>query len=153
MRSFSKALRTNATEAEKRLWGVLRDRRFQGHKFRRQVPIGPFIVDFFCPVAKLVVELDGSQHADDPTDARRDAWLSARGYRVLRIWNNELTRKRDGVLEAIWAMVSETSPHPGAARHPSPSGGEGKTDAAPSLLPSPLEGEGASRSEAGEGTQ
>jgi very-short-patch-repair endonuclease len=87
------------------LWGVLRDRRFTDYKFRRQVPIGPFIVDFACFDARLVIELDGSQHAEDPTDARRDAELARRGFRVLRVWNNELTENRDGVLHAIWAVL------------------------------------------------
>jgi very-short-patch-repair endonuclease len=128
MRVLAKTLRANATEAERLLWGIVRDRRLDRHKFRRQVPIGPFIVDLFCPEAKLVLELDGSQHAEDPTDTRRDAWLKAKGYRVLRIWNNELTSNRDGVLEAIWTAVRDSSPHPGAARHPSPSRGEGKGD-------------------------
>jgi very-short-patch-repair endonuclease len=126
MRKFAKSLRAEATEAERKLWGALRGRRFEGFKFRRQVPIGPFIVDLFCPAAKLVIELDGSQHADDPSDARRDAWLRAQRYRVLRIWNDEIASNLDGVAEAIWAELRDSSPHPGAARHPSPLGGEGE---------------------------
>src|SRR5690606_4615523 len=83
-KGFSRDLRRNATEVEKRLWGLLRDRRLTEHKFRRQQPIGPFIVDFFCYEATLVVELDGSQHADGPTDVARDAELQRRGFHVLR---------------------------------------------------------------------
>jgi very-short-patch-repair endonuclease len=100
-------MRHEPTEAERKLWGLLRDRRLAEHKFRRQVPIGPFIVDFFCPERKLVVELDGSQHADDPTDRRRDRWLNQQGYRVLRIWNNDLSHNRIGVLDSIWHALEE----------------------------------------------
>ena len=88
------------------LWALLRDRRFVGYKFRRQQPVGPFIVDFVCTEAKLIVELDGSQHADDPTDTTRDAELTRRGFRVLRIWNNDLINNRDGVCEAIYLALN-----------------------------------------------
>jgi very-short-patch-repair endonuclease len=95
-------MRHEPTDAERSLWTLLRGRRFVGYKFRRQVPIGSYIVDVMCPDARLIVELDGSQHAESDYDAVRDEWLRARGYRVLRIWNNELNGNRNGVLEAIW---------------------------------------------------
>jgi very-short-patch-repair endonuclease len=106
LRGYSRDLRKNATEAERRLWAVLRDRRLADFKFRRQQTIGPFIADFVCFEAKLVIELDGSQHADDPTDAARDAELARRGFAILRIWNNELTSNEAGVLDAVWHALT-----------------------------------------------
>lgn len=81
----AKSLRRTLTEQEKKLWGALRDRRLDGFKFRKQQPIGPFIADFVCQERRLIVELDGSQHAESETDVRRDAFLDDRGYRVLRV--------------------------------------------------------------------
>ena len=107
---FARELRRAATPHEQAMWSVLRSRRFVDYKSRRQVPIGPFIVDFACFDAKLVIELDGSQHAEDPSDARRDAELARRGFRVLRVWNNVLTENRDGVLEAVWSALREGEP-------------------------------------------
>jgi len=69
------------------------------------VPIGPFIADFVCLSARLVIELDGGQHADDPRDLRRDAWFATDGFCTLRVWNNELSTNREGVLEAIWLAL------------------------------------------------
>jgi very-short-patch-repair endonuclease len=105
LKGFARDLRKSATPHEDHLWELLRGRRFLDYRFRRQVPIGPFIADFVCYSEKLIVELDGSQHSDDPTDASRDAELTRRGFRVLRFWNNELTSNRDGVLEAILAAL------------------------------------------------
>src|SRR4051812_36329020 len=79
LRSFARDMRRDATLAERRLWGLLRNRKMEGFKFRRQVPLGPYIVDFACLEAKLVVEADGGQHADNVCDERRDAWLEANG--------------------------------------------------------------------------
>jgi very-short-patch-repair endonuclease len=118
LKGFARNLRRRATPHERLLWGQLRSRRFAEFKFRRQVPIGPFIADFVCYEAKLVVELDGAQHADDPSDVRRDAEFDRRGFRVLRVWNNELTNNEAGVLDAIWYALSEGTaigrepPHP-----------------------------------------
>ncbi|WP_349236241.1 DUF559 domain-containing protein [Devosia sp. Root105] len=142
-------MRANATEAEALMWKLLRDRRFVGFKFRRQLPIGRFIVDFVCPSAMLIVELDGSQHAEDKRDLIRDAWLTSRGYRVLRVWNNELVTDRTSVLDAIWHAL-HPAPHPPFG-HPLPQGERGDVARSRPSPPSPLEGEGASRSEAGEG--
>jgi very-short-patch-repair endonuclease len=83
------------------MWRLLRDRRLGGVKFRRQVPIGPFIADFASIGHRLVVELDGGQHADSETDVRRDRFLKADGWRVVRFWNNDVMGNREGVLEAI----------------------------------------------------
>jgi len=103
-------LRRNATEAEKMLWQHLRGRSLEGHKFRRQVWIGPYIADFLCNEAALVVELDGSQHADSADyDAARSAYLEERGFRVLRFWNNDVLGDIDAVLIAIRAAVPSPS--------------------------------------------
>ena len=102
----ARALRANQTEAETRLWGLLRDRRLAGVKFRRQVPIGPYIADFVCLAAKLIVEVDGGQHGEDAAaDAARTVWLEGQGFRVLRFWNNDALANSDGVLEEILAAV------------------------------------------------
>jgi very-short-patch-repair endonuclease len=106
MRGFARDLRREQTPYERILWSLLRDRRFAEFKFRRQQPLGPYIADFVCIEAKLIVELDGSQHADDPTDTTRDAELTRRGFRVLRIWNNDLIRNKDGVCEAIYSALN-----------------------------------------------
>jgi len=126
-KSFAKGLRRGQTDAERKLWGILRDRRFAEFKFRRQVPLGPYIADFLSFEARLVVELDGSQHADSSHDALRDRWLHDDGYRVLRIWNNDLTLRRAAVLEAVWAAVQAAAPS-SALRAPSPARGEGLTE-------------------------
>ena len=105
LRGFAKSMRHEPTDAERALWSLLRSRRFVGHKFRRQVPIGSYIVDVMCLAANPIVELDGSQHAENDYDVVRDGWLRAQAYRVLRIWNNELTNNRNGVREAIWAAL------------------------------------------------
>ena len=98
---FARSLRRKATDAEKRLWWVLRDRIPQ-HRFRRQHPIGRFIVDFACPARKLAIELDGSQHMLRSTaDAQRTAELARAGYRVIRFWSNDVMSNTIGVVEAI----------------------------------------------------
>jgi very-short-patch-repair endonuclease len=110
---FARKLRKNPTEAEYRLWVYLKKRQLFGHKFRRQHPIGPFIVDFACVEQKLLIELDGGGHAKQKIyDHRRTAWLSERGYRVLRFWNNEVLTNVRGVLEIIASKL----PPPPATR-------------------------------------
>jgi very-short-patch-repair endonuclease len=90
------------------LWALLRSRRFIGFRFRRQVPIGPYIADFVCYGRGLVIELDGSQHADDQAyDNRRDAELNRRGFRVLRIWNGQFAQDERTVMEGILAALQE----------------------------------------------
>jgi very-short-patch-repair endonuclease len=94
------------TDAERRLWSRLRRRQLHGRRFRRQHPIGPFIADFACPEEKLVIELDGGQHADrKEQDAARTRWLAARGYRVLRFWNNDVLTQTDAVVQVIAAAT------------------------------------------------
>ena len=100
-RDAARALRRNATDAERTMWRLLRDRRLNGIKFRRQVPIGPFIADFASIEHRIIVELDGGQHAESASDARRDAFLAAEGWHVLRFWNNDAMQNRNGVLERI----------------------------------------------------
>ncbi len=98
----ARSLRANQTEAEALLWRRLRDRQLAGAKFRRQVPIGPYVADFVCYASKLVVELDGGQHAENvEADTTRTAWLEDRGFRVLRFWNHDVLANPDGVLERI----------------------------------------------------
>jgi very-short-patch-repair endonuclease len=102
-RARARVMRGAPTDAELRLWRLLRDRRLDGLKFRRQVPVGPYIVDFLCVGARLVVEADGSQHGDNRRDAARDAYLAREGWKVLRFWNHEVSLNREGVLETILA--------------------------------------------------
>jgi very-short-patch-repair endonuclease len=87
--------------AERKLWYTLRDRRFTGFKFRRQVPIGPFIADFVCFEQRLVIEVDGGQHAASLHDRRRDRWFAANRFRVLRFWNNEVLSNLEGVMTLL----------------------------------------------------
>ncbi len=111
----ARKLRAEETEAEYRLWLELRGRRLNGYKFARQIPLGAYIVDFVCRDRKLVVEADGSQHADSSTDPLRTAWLNANGYSVIRFWNNEVLAEREAVLETILAVLEGRicAPSPG----------------------------------------
>ncbi|WP_333474474.1 endonuclease domain-containing protein [Mesorhizobium qingshengii] len=93
------------TEAEYRLWGELRGRHLNGYKFVRQVPLGSFIADFVCREKGLIVELDGSQHTDSPTDPARTAWLNGQGYSVLQFWNHEVLAERRAVLDTMLACL------------------------------------------------
>jgi len=95
------SLRSRMTDAERKLWYALRDRRFARFKFRRQVPIGPFVADFICYQERLVIEVDGGQHADSQRDRRRDRWLEANRFRVLRFWNNDVLMNLEGVSTLI----------------------------------------------------
>jgi len=100
--SRARELRRSSTEAERKLWSILRARRLSGYKFRRQFWIGPYIVDFICVERSLIVEVDGGQHADNgPYDESRTAWLNEQGYRVLRFWNNEVLSNLDGVARLL----------------------------------------------------
>ncbi|MER9404840.1 DUF559 domain-containing protein [Mesorhizobium caraganae] len=111
-RSFARALRREMTEAESKLWHELRDRRLDRIKFRRQVPIGKYVADFACVEAGLIVEIDGSQHADSDSDQARGAELRARGFRVLRFWNDDVLKELDSVCNTIIAYVRDTSLQP-----------------------------------------
>jgi very-short-patch-repair endonuclease len=109
-----KRLRTFMTDAERKLWRALRARGV-GPKFRRQVPLGPYVVDFVCFEAKLIVEVDGGQHAENSRDAERDRYFVKQGYRVLRFWNNDVLKNAQGVLTRI---IEYADPSPGALRAP-----------------------------------
>jgi adenine-specific DNA-methyltransferase len=132
---IARRLRRNRTNAEQRLWLALRDRRLAGHKFRRQRPIGPYIVDFVSIRHRLIVEIDGSQHADSRSDATRTAWLERYGWRVIRVWNNDLSANPDGVAEFILNQVRSrpalTLPSLPRWAPPSPASGRGDEGARP----------------------
>jgi len=107
-RKRSRSLRRDSTDAERLIWAALRAHRLEGASFRRQTPIGPYIADFVCHDARLVVELDGGQHFEEEhlrRDARRDAFLASRGFRVLRFNNHDVMTNRRGVLETIAAAI------------------------------------------------
>jgi very-short-patch-repair endonuclease len=122
-RNRARRLRSNMTDAEVRLWTKLQHQQLGGHKFRRQVSIGPHIVDFACLKQRLLIEVDGGQHNQEENkenDAARDAWLASEGYRVLRFWNHDVLADTDAVLEVIWqALQQRPEPPP----RPSPQGG------------------------------
>ena len=109
----ARKLRANETEAERRFWNLVRNRSIDGLKFVRQYPIGPYIADFACRERMLVVELDGSQHAESVYDERRSAFINAEGYSVLRFWNTEATREPGGVHEMLLAVLTGDRPSPG----------------------------------------
>jgi very-short-patch-repair endonuclease len=109
-RTRAKSLRRDMTEAEKRLWYWLRAHRFDGAGFRRQTPIGPFIVDFVSHEQRLVIELDGGQHAESKRDAWRERWLRSKGYRVLRFWNSDVLKNQDQVLQLIYEATASNGP-------------------------------------------
>jgi very-short-patch-repair endonuclease len=117
-RPLAQLLRTNPTDAERVLWSILCGKQLASLRFRRQQPIGPYIVDFFCPSIKLIVELDGGQHGADKIaayDEERSRFLESKGYRVLRFWNVEVMKDRNSVAEAIFRAGSEPDPSPKAA--------------------------------------
>ena len=107
---IARGLRKKSTDAERRLWRHLRDRQIEGFKFRRQQPVGKYVVDFVNLERKVVVEVDGGQHALDPSDKIRDGWLRAEGYQVLRFWDNQVFGNLEGVLESIREVL--LTPHP-----------------------------------------
>ncbi len=106
----ARTLRRDMTDAEKKLWQHLRQPPFKQHHFRRQATIGPYFCDFASHTLRLAIELDGGQHADNAADDRRTAFLSSRGYRVVRFWNNDVLKNVPGVLSSIGAAVHHTTP-------------------------------------------
>jgi very-short-patch-repair endonuclease len=106
-RNFAKAMRRGATDAELAMWRLLRHRRLVGFKFRRQIPIEGFIVDFVCFDRKIVVEIDGSQHFSSQRDERRDFVLAHEGFRVLRYWNNDVLQRPTSVIEDLFAHLTD----------------------------------------------
>ena len=127
--NFARKLRRKSTNAEAYLWRYLRNRQLEGLKFRRQQPIGKYIVDFVNFENKIIIEVDGGQHnVYKERDKIRDEWLNKQGFQVLRFWNNDILRNIEGVLEVIKGKI--LSPHP----NPLPHRGEGS-------ISSPLTGE------------
>jgi len=117
-RAAAKKLRANTTPHERILWRALKELPMDGSHFRRQAPIGPYVVDFFCPAKRLIVELDGGHHNEDETaerDRPRQQWLENEGYRVIRFWNSEIASDLTAVLERIYVELygsreAETTP-------------------------------------------
>ena len=133
-RNFARNLRNQMTEAEKRLWRFLRAGQLGGYKFRRQVAIGPYVVDFVCLSQKLIIELDGPQHQEQVAaehDARRTGWLNDCGYRVLRFPNHQLDDEIHAVVDQIRGALDDRRAERAASPLPSP----------------PLQGEGAGRNQ------
>jgi very-short-patch-repair endonuclease len=105
---IARQLRKNLTAAEQTLWSRLRFKQLECHSFRRQAPIGDYVVDFVCFARKLIVEVDGGQHAAQAErDTLRTAWLKSQGFRVIRFWNNEVQDNADGVVETILAALQD----------------------------------------------
>jgi len=127
----ARALRRHLTDAERRVWWIVRAKQIDGHRFRRQVPIGPYIADFACHEARLIIEIDGGHHDPaSPQEIERRRFPEGQGYRLLRFWNNDVLQN----LEGVWTMISAAL----AASSP----------ASPPPRPSPIEGEGAALVEA-----
>jgi len=108
----ARRLRRDQTDVERKLWFRLRDRWPNGLKFRRQMPIESYVVDFCCVSARLIVELDGGQHAEPTSDAGRTVHLEKHRYLILRFWNDDVVRNVEGVLETIVTTASQEAPHP-----------------------------------------
>jgi BirA family biotin operon repressor/biotin-[acetyl-CoA-carboxylase] ligase len=131
-------MRQDPTSAEKLLWQKLRHHQIGGLKFRRQMPLGPCIVDFCCPSARLVIELDGVSHFGFVIDAARDAWMQAQGIRILRFSNYEVFRNLEGVLLAIGEAAGTTPPpNLDPLRGSSPQGEGESLTPSPPVTPSP----------------
>ena len=125
---YERNLRRSQTNAERKLWFLLRDRRLAGFKFRRQQPLGPFIVDFCCTEARVIVELDGGHHAlTHDSDAARSGYLAGQGYRLLRFWNNEVLGSTSGVLERIVEALKRDRQRPSPSPLPSGERGSGSS--------------------------
>ena len=110
---LARSLRNNATRAERYLWRHLSRRQLEGHKFSRQTPVGPFVCDFPCREARLVIEVDGGQHNESRRDHSRTAYFNIEGHRVISFWNNDVLENIDGVLTTILSHLErEPRPHP-----------------------------------------
>jgi len=128
----ARELRAQMTDAERKLWARLRGKKMEGLRFRRQETIGPYIADFYCSAAKLIVELDGGQHGSDENlayDATRTRWLNNSGYRVLRLSNHDFLRDPEVAIERIWRAILESGcPLPEPLRGSTLPQGEGRAD-------------------------
>lgn len=126
--ALARQLRREQTTAEGLLWALLRNRQVMGCKFRRQHPIAPYVLDFYCAEAHLGIELDGGQHNESEAQARdndRTAFLAARGIKMIRFWNHEVLQETEAVLQQLWDALTKTltPPSPSRARAPQPSAG------------------------------
>ena len=131
----ARSLRHRLTDAERKLWYLLRNRRFSDAKFRRQVPLGPYVADFLSFERHVVVEVDGGQHAGAASDQVRDDWFRGQGFTVVRFWNNDVLKNLEGVATMLLEIVNTNTPHPAspplaAVTPPSPTRGEGKGEVA-----------------------
>lgn len=127
--TIARRLRANATDAEIRLWSRLRRKQLAGFRFRRQQPVGPYVVNFCCLSARLIIEVDGGQHADSVRNERRTAWLETKGFPMIRFWNHDVLSNTEGVLLAIEEALSVRPPPgctPQGAQPTSPARGEGR---------------------------
>jgi len=97
----ARTLRKTMTDAERALWRLLRERQIEGKRFRRQVPIDHYTVDFACFEARLIIEVDGGQHFESASDRKRDVYLRSQGFRILRLWNNDVLANREGIFQII----------------------------------------------------
>jgi len=130
----ARSLRSNMTEAEQRLWARLRRGQIADTWFRRQHPMGSYVLDFYCPALRLAIELDGGQHGMDAglrSDKRRDAWLAKRGVTVLRFWNNEITGNIEGVLTRILESMTALRDRTPSLTLPLPGGGDTSIETSP----------------------
>ncbi len=123
----ARSLRGRMTDAERKLWYLLRDRRFSGAKFRRQVPLGAYVADFLSFERQVVIEVDGGQHSGRASDVARDTWFRSQGFTVVRFWNNDVLTNLDGVAARLLEIIAESTPHPVRSRtrlrsHPLPQG-------------------------------
>jgi len=117
----ARELRQSQTDAEKVMWHHLKAKRFHGLKFKRQHPVGPFIADFICIEAGLIVEIDGSQHCENAKDEQRTAFLNKQGYQVVRFWNNDVLKNTEAVLSSLSLTLSHFVGE-GTSTAPSPTG-------------------------------
>lgn len=124
-RGRARELRANMTDAEQKLWSVLRRKNLNGLRFRRQFSLGPYFADFICLPARLIIEVDGGQHAEEEQmahDQRRTAWLNSQNFRVLRFWNLDVLENLEGVVDAIDGALRQPLPRDAARRAPSREG-------------------------------
>ncbi|OIR18027.1 hypothetical protein GALL_13530 [mine drainage metagenome] len=123
IRAYAREMRNRMTDAEALLWMMLRNRRIAGAKFRRQHPVGRYILDFYCDEKRLGIELDGGQHSEAVEyDKQRDSWLRVQGIQVLRFWNNQMLTETEVVLEVIYQAIVEANSN---KKVPLPQAGEG----------------------------
>ncbi|CAM5444599.1 putative protein [Afipia felis] len=120
----ARRLRRDTTNAERKLWPYLKQLSLNDSHFRRQATIGPYFADFACHALRIVIEVDGGQHCDTDADTARTAYLEARGYRVLRFWNNDVLNNVEGVAEVISSVIAERIPPTPDPSPPQAGGGE-----------------------------